>query len=171
MSHLRISKNSMDNQGVQARLTTLQNEMADQRVQTYKYNQEMRHIYSQKFLNSFNEQSRFHLDKTLWMALGRELQLFCVVIVAISSESGKIFKEVIKILPRSNVVFDVGNQLFTPYHESKDPAIRSTQLIAQKKLETLAQSDNAETNILDRVQQMFQNAKDLLAQLYKSFSS
>lgn len=171
MSHLRISKNSMADQGVQTRLTILQNEMADQGVQTHKYNQEMRYIHSEKLLNSFHEQSRFHLDKTFWMGFGRELQLFYVGIAAISSDSGELFKEVIKNLPSSNALFDVGNQLFTPYHESKDPAIRSTQLIAQKKLETLTQSDNVETNILDRVQQMFQNAKDLLAQLHKSFSS
>lgn len=149
-------------------LTKHQNLLIDQGAETYKYNQDIRNVHIKELCNSFNNQSRFHLDKTFYMGIGRAVQLSCLGIWATTNDANQIFKNIIKNLSISNTGFDFCNQLFTPYHESKAPPIHSNQLIEQKKLETLAQSDTAEVNKSDRLQQTIQSAKDVFAQLLKT---
>lgn len=166
-----LFQNKNDDMGVQTCLTNLQNDIADQGVQTHEYNQKMRYLHTKNLCKSFNDQSRFYIDSTFWTTLGRVVQVGFVGSSAFTQDCGKIFEHITQKLPVSEAVFKAGHDIYSSFHQRKDPAIRSVQLIEQKKVEHLTQSDNTETNIIDRVQQMFQNAKDLLSQLYKSFSS
>lgn len=166
-----LLENKKDNIAVQECLTKLQNDIADQGVQIHAYNQKMRYLHTKNLCNSFEDQSRFYVDSTFWTTLGRGAQIAFVASSVFTQDWSKLWEHVTQKLPVSETAFKAGHEIYSSFHERKNPAIKSVQLIEQKKVEHLTQSDNTETNIIDRVQQMFQNAKDLLSQLYKSFSS
>lgn len=166
-----LFENKKSDMGVQTCLTNLQNDIADQGVQIHEYNQKMRYLHTKNLCKSFNDQSRFYIDSTFWTTIGRIAHVGFLGYSAFTHDAGKVLQHIIEKFPVSNDVFKAGHDIYSSFHERINPAIKSDQLIQQKKVEHLTQSDNTETNIIDRVQQMFQNAKDLLSQLYKSFSS
>lgn len=151
--------------------TQYQNAVADQRLETCNYHQQMRYLCTKGLSNSFDDQSGFYVKKTLYLLAGRAVQLASLAIFAYAQNTHQIFQDVAKNLSLSNQVYDYCDKIFTPYYESKLPAVQSTQLMEQKKLETLAQLDMTETNKADRLQQTIQSAKDVYAQQLLKASS
>ena len=151
--------------------TQYQNALADQRLETCKYHQQMRNIYTKGLSTSFDDQSNFYVKKTSYLLLGRTIQLGVLTIFVCARDNNQIFQDIAKNLSPSNQIYDYCDKIFTPYYESKLPAVQSTQLMEQKKLETLSQLDMTETNKADRLQQTIQSAKDVYAQQLLKASS